>query len=121
MDKRKMNGGGVEDVDDRAAKRRKLPTVSIFLYLQIFRTVGDQPIMLFGRWHWRLSQGSWAPFTEWLTPRIWHRPRDSKPTKDHKADRTKDHIDLSRGETAETTTALGLKLIDTVKNTADKR
>jgi len=27
MDKRKVNGGGGEDLDDRAAKRRKLPNV----------------------------------------------------------------------------------------------
>jgi len=57
MDKRKVNGGGGEDLDDRAAKRRKLPN---------------------------------------------------------------DHVDISQGETPETTTIIGLRLLEQFKKTIDK-
>ncbi|PMD38186.1 Bromodomain-containing protein-like protein [Hyaloscypha variabilis F] len=58
MDKRKVNGGGAaEDLDERASKRRKLPS---------------------------------------------------------------DHVDLSRGETPETTTTIGLRLLEQFRKTIDK-
>jgi hypothetical protein len=57
MDKRKVNGGGAgEDLDERASKRRKLPSVSdLFGLCSRVANVCDGVVVDV---HWRWSAGS---------------------------------------------------------------
>ncbi len=57
MDKRKVNGGGAgEDLDERASKRRKLPSVSALFGLATDSQMSAMRFVFFV--HWRWSAGS---------------------------------------------------------------
>ncbi|TVY38756.1 hypothetical protein LSUB1_G002660 [Lachnellula subtilissima] len=103
--KRKINAAvAMQDEVERALKRRKV--LSMRCALDLLRCLGDGP---------------------WICPRRTHRPTNEgscfePPTATRrKADNIQDHIDLSKGESAELTTEHGLKLVDTLRRTEDKR
>jgi len=120
MEKRKVNGGGAigEELDDRAAKRRKLPIVSPV-----------PAVVEMGGWRNERAQKSSAALVvvagDWKRCAKVHEPAPTSKAASisQRARLTlgKDNADLDTGETPESTTKSGLQLLEALKKTVDKR
>lgn len=118
MDKRKVNGGMAagEDLDGRAAKRRKPVSFHIVCTKDMEKSAMRQKslqFLLIGDGRMLLHQRFIGSGPRLNKCRVWQRIARLTSKKDHK-------ISLSE-ETHETTTKIGLELVELVKRTADKR
>lgn len=123
--KRKINAAtAAQDEVERALKRRKVLSVSdVCPFLNCSREqaeAGGRPMRLETCCDlWVMDPGSIQDERTDRRTRVLtssHRPATRR-----KADNIQDHIDLSKGESAELTTEHGLKLVDTLRRTEDKR
>ncbi|TVY49816.1 hypothetical protein LOCC1_G000441 [Lachnellula occidentalis] len=105
--KRKINAAAaVQDEVERALKRRKVLSADAMRL---------EPVAMFGRWTLDLFRTNAPTDERGFLLRATEQQRGARLTI------FKDHIDLSKGESAELTTEHGLKLVDTLRRTEDKR
>ncbi|TVY19200.1 hypothetical protein LARI1_G001758 [Lachnellula arida] len=110
--KRKINAANAaQDEVERALKRRKVLSRTGWQVVDVMRLETCCDL-----WAMDLFRTN-APTDERGFFTSSHRPA----TRRRKADNIQDHIDLSKGESAELTTEHGLKLVDTLRRTEDKR